>query len=255
VPAVVAPAGERRNNAAMPSQLASIVAGALAVVTTGALAACNEGQQGANGRIEFTPLDCGNLLLGCSFDRSLALWADVDVQIAGIDGFSSAGLDLASADPSVLVVQPIADEAGRPTWGLHGAGEGVARLAAIDAGGNEVDFTEIAVRAAERLTLTRVLGEAIGPTIEGGAQTWTVNAEQPVSFQARMLVDESAELIGRMEYTVTVPVGSRLLDAEIAGSDRANGYLYVEPAAGSYPFSFELAAAPAVKVDAVIKAQ
>ena len=233
----------------MRTSIASLIAG------LAALTACNEGRTGVNDLVLFTPLNCGNLLLGCTFDRSLALWADTDVQIEGLDGFSTAGLTLASRDPSVLTVETIPDQAGRPTWGMHGAGEGVAVLAALDARGVEVDSTEIAVRAAERLTLTRVLGDAVGPTIEGGAETWTVNAGQPVSLQARMLVDASAELIGRIGYTVTVPAGSRLLDAEIGGSDRDAGYLYVSPPAGSYPFSFELAVDPTVKVDAVLKAQ
>jgi hypothetical protein len=227
----------------------------LIVGSLAALAACNEGRTGANNLVEFTPLNCGNALLGCSFDSSLALWADTDVQIAGIDGFSTAGIDLASADPSVLTVVKIADVAGRPTWKLHGAGEGVARLAAVDTGGSEADFTEVAVRKASRLTMEKVLGEAVGPTLEGGAETFTVNAEQEVSLQARMVVDASAELIGRLEYTVVVPVGSRLLDAEISGSDRPAGYLYVRPPAGIYPFTFELAVDPTVKVDAVLKAQ
>lgn len=225
------------------------------IIGLAALAACNEGRTGANNNVEFTPLNCGNALLGCSFDQSLALWGDTDVQIAGIDGFPTAGLDLASRDPSVLVVTKVADVAGRPTWTLHGAGEGVATLAAIDSGGGEADFTEIAVRKAQRLTLEKILGDAVGPTLEGNSQTWTVNAEQEVSLQARMIVDASAELIGRIDYTVTVPVGSRLLDAEIQGSDRPAGYLYVRPPAGVYPFSFELAADPNVKVDAVLKAQ
>ena len=225
------------------------------VFAVAALAACNEAQPGANNNVAFTPLNCGNLALGCTFDQSLALWADVDVQIEGIDGFATAGLDLASSDPTVLVVQKVADQGGRPTWSLHGAGEGVATLAALDRTGLEADFTEIPVRAATHLSLTRILGDAVGPTLEGGVQTWTVNAGQPVSLQARMLVDESAELIGRAAYTVTLPQGSRLLDSEVGGSAREQGYLYVSPPAGTYPFSFELAAAPTVKVDAIIKAQ
>ncbi len=233
----------------MRIQLASVILGSLA------LAACNEGRTGANNVIEFTPLNCGNLLLGCNFDSSLGLWAETDVQIAGIDGFPTAGIDLASRDPAVLAVTKVADQAGRPTWSLHGAGPGVTTLSAIDASGAEVDFTEIAVRKADRLALTRVLGDAVGPTIENGAEVWTVNAEQPVSFQARMIVDQSAELIGRIDYTVTVTQGSRLLDSEIGGSDRPKGYLYVSPPAGVYPFSFELGVDPTVKVEAVIKAQ
>jgi hypothetical protein len=239
----------------MIARLSSLLlAGLLGGLVAASLAACNEGREGANGRVEFTPLNCGNALLGCSFDRSLALWADADVQIAGIDGFSTAGLDLRSDDPGVLAVQKLPDQGGRPTWGLHGAGEGVARLQAFDGSGT-VDFTEIAVRPAARLTLEKVLGNAVGPTIEGGAEVFTVNAGEPVSLQARMVVDASAELIGRIAYTVTLPQGSLLLDSELAGSDREQGYLYVEPPAGVYPFSFELAVAPTVKVEAVLEAQ
>ena len=138
---------------------------------------------------------------------------------------------------------------------LHGAGEGVATLAVIDGNGAEVDFTEVAVRKAARLGLTNVLGDAVGPTLDGATERWTVNAGQPVSLQARMIVDRSAELIGRIGYTVTLPAGSRLLDTELSGSDRAQGYLYVQPPAGTYPFSFELAVDPTIKVEAVLTAQ
>lgn len=220
-----------------------------------ALAACNQGRTGANDLIEFTPLECGNLLLGCDFDQSLALWADTYVQIAGVDDYPTAGLDLASRDPAVLVVSRVADVGGRPTWNLHGAGAGVAQLAAVDTGGAEIDFTEVAVRQAARLSLVRVLGDAVGPTVNGTTEEWTVNAGQPVSLQARMIVDQSAVLMGRIGYTVTVPAGSRLLDSELGGSDRDKGYLYVQPPAGSYPFSFELAVDPTIKVDALLKAQ
>ena len=222
-----------------------------------ALAGCNESRPGANNLVAFTPLNCGisSPVAGCSFDNSLALWGEVDVQITGIDTFSVEGLDLRSGDPSILTVERTEPFGGQPTWKIHGNGEGVADLIAVD-GATDVDFTEVPVRAAQRLTLVKVLGEAVGPTDEAGAQSWTVNAEAPVSFQARMLVDQSAELIGRMAYTFTLPPGSRLLDSEVLpGSHRDQGYLYVEPPAGVYPFSVELAVAPTVKVDAVIKAQ
>ncbi|HVV85458.1 MAG TPA: hypothetical protein VHE35_20505 [Kofleriaceae bacterium] len=230
------------------------LAGTIGLAALAALAACNEGRSGANSKVQFTPLNCGNLLLGCSFDKSLGLWADTDVQIQGIDGYPTAGLDLRSGDTSVLTVSRVEDQANVPTWKINGAGEGVAELGAYD-GSDEVDFIEVGVRAAERLELQHVLGNAVGPTVEDGVETYTVNAEQPVSLQARMIVDESALLIGRTSYTVTVPAGSRLLDSELDGSDREQGYLYVSPPAGVYPFSFELAVAPQVKIDAVLKAE
>ncbi len=236
----------------MRTNLASTTVCSLAML---ALAACNESRPGANNLIDFTPLECGNLLLGCTFDKSLALWANTDVQIAGIDGYPTAGLTLVSRDPSVLTVNAIPDVGGRPTWDLHAAGEGVATLAAVDADDNEIDFTEVAVRQAQRLSLVRVLGNAVGPTQVGAVQEWTVTAEQPVSFQARMIVDESAELIGRIGYTTTFPEGSRLLASEIGGSDREKGYLYVSPPAGVHTFSFELAVAPDVKIEAALRAQ
>jgi hypothetical protein len=235
--------------------VASLRTAALAGGLLAALVASNQGESGVNDRVTFTPLDCGNPLLGCSFDHGLGLWADAHVQIEGQDGFSTAGLDLHSGDDGVLLVQKIADEGGRPTWSLHGAGEGTARLSAVDGDGNEADALDVAVRPATRLTLAKVLGNAVGPTIESGVETWTVSANQPVSLQARMLAADATELMGRIEYSIVVPVGSRILDSELAGSDATQGYLYVQPPAGVYPFSFELAVAPAVKVDAAIKAQ
>lgn len=224
---------------------------ALAAAT---VAGCNEGQSGANDLVSFTPRNCGNELLGCSFDKRLALWADTDVQIEGIDGFSTAGIDLASADPALLTVTKVPDVGGRPTWSLHAAGVGLARLSAVDSNGDEVDYTGVEIRQAQSLTLTKVLGEAVGPSFEGGAETWTVNAGQPVSFQARMVAD-GQEMIGRIGYTLTVPSGSPLPTAELNGSAPAQGYLYVMPPAGNHPFTMALEVAPDVEVDAVLKAQ
>jgi len=220
-----------------------------------AIAACNTPSQGVEGNVLFTPDHCGNALLGCDFADPIATGGLVDVQISGIDGFSTAGLDLAARSPAVLSVTKVANQGGRPTWQLTGVGDGTSDLAAIDGSGREVDSIAITVRTPDHLGLMNLVGDAVGPAPEVGAdEGWTVNADQLVSFQAIPRVG-ALDLMGRLAYDVVVPSGSTLLDSEQSSSDRPTGYLYIQPPAGTYPFTFELTAATTVFVDVVLHAQ
>lgn len=228
--------------------------GTLATLAAAA-AGCNTPSEGAQGQLLFTPINCGNPLLGCDFADGVVEGGLLEVQITGQGGVATAGLDLASTDPTVLAVSPTGDVNGRPTWQLHGAGAGVATLAALDDLGTEIDFVAITVIAPERLGLVNLVGDAVGPTVETGVdEAWTVNAGQLVSFQA---VPRAAgnQLIGRLDHVVVLPQGSTLLDTEQSSSDRPGGYLYVQPPTGDYPFTFEVDGSPDVAVDVMLHAR
>jgi len=227
-----------------------------ALIAGAGLAACNTSQPGETGLVLFTPRDCGNPLLGCDFVRPVATGASLNVQIMGNGGTSTAGFDLESNNPEILAVTKIADVDGRPTWALAGGRAGSVYLAAVDEAGAQVDFIDVTVRRPTRLGLVKVAGEAVGPTNEDGVdQAWTVNADAPVSFQA-LPHDGTTQLMGILDYVLVVPQGSTLLASEQSSSDRATGYLYVQPPAGDYPFTFELAAPDsAVAVDAILHAR
>jgi len=179
----------------------------------------------------------------------------LEVQITGQDGTSTAGLDLASTAPSILSVAKIADQDGRPTWELHGGAAGVATLAALDNAGTEIDFVGITVMAADRLSLVNLVGDAVGPVPETGYdEGWGINAGQLVSFQAVPRAGGN-QPIGRLAYVAVLPQGSTLLDTEQTASDRPSGYLYVQPPAGDYPVTMEVADDPTLAVDAVLHAR
>lgn len=220
--------------------ITGIVSSIAASISLGA-AACNAGSTGDSDRLSFTPAACGNALLGCDFSDGVALWADLSVKLAGLDGTSVDGLNLRSGDPAVLAVTDIADD-GAPTWELHGASAGVATLEAVDGAGVVIDSIDITVKAPQRLGLVELAGDAVGPTAETGVdEAWTAPAGQLVSFQAVPLYDDD-RLIGRLTYMFVIPGSSTLLDTEQSSSDRPAGYLYVQPPAGDYPFTIELAA-------------
>ncbi len=219
-----------------------------------AIAACNAAQQGANDRVLFTPRACGNPLLDCTFDRPVAHGGFLEVQIRGVDGASVTGLDVASSNPGILSVIRAPEVGGVPSWQLHGATVGAVTLRATDAGA-EVDFIDVSVVAPTRLGLVKIAGTAVGPTDEDGVdQAWTVTADQLVSFQV-LPYATNTHLMGRLDYATELPAGSTLLATEQSSSDRTQGYLYVQPPAGDYPFSFALAADSTIAVDAVIHAR
>lgn len=209
-----------------------VLAAALALA-----AGCNQTTEGAEGKIAFTPDDCGRVG-GCDFDDSIGVGGVVDVNIQGIDGFSTAGLDLATSDPSVLTVVAIGDVGGRPTWELTGVGAGVARIYAIDRDDAELDFIEVGVQELSGLTFENFVGDAVGPTVEAGVdEAWTVNANQNVSFYVTPVVGAGVPTMGRYEYVATIDQG--IEDGLLEGADLGSGYLYFNALPDDYLVSFD----------------
>jgi len=202
-------------------------------------AGCNEPKEGAYGNIQFTPDNCSTEdLRGCDFDDSIGVGGQIDVNIAGIDGFSTAGVTLATDDPNVLVVAPIGDVSGRPTWEVTATGEGVGRIIALDADDIQVDFIEVGVQLLSGLTTENFIGDAVGPTADPNYdEVWTVNADTIVSFYVVPLIGDGVPTMGRYQYDTVVDAA---LDPylEEPTSDPAGGYIRFSAPAGQYLVSF-----------------
>jgi hypothetical protein len=230
----------------MKTQLGLLVA-AVAVLGAG----CNESEQGAYDNVLFTPDDCGRVGAGCDFDDGIGSGGKVAVQIQGIDGFSTAGVDLSSGTPDVLVVDRAADIGGAPAWELTGLTPGRARLQAIQDGA-EVDFLTVEVVGLTGLGLSHVLGDAAGGGAEGEFDAvYTITADQPVSFQAEPLGDGRLPTMGRFPYTIAVDDTLAVLD----GSEPDSGYLYFTAPAGDHDVTFSIADEPALTVRALFHAE
>jgi hypothetical protein len=219
------------------------------------LAACNTSTEGANGNVLFTPINCG-VIAGCDFADSIGVYGAIDVQIEGVDGFATAGLDLASDDEGVFTVAPTEDSGGRSTWEIQAHSAGVARLAALTGDGAEVDFVEVSVQDVTHLAMEEFVGDAVGPTDETGFdEAWTVNADEQVSWFIRPRIAGDAPTMGRFSFETILDGGATWLDtAEQEESDRPNGYLFLQLPAGDYPISFELTESVDIYVDAIIHA-
>ncbi len=228
-----------------------IITGALVV----AAAACNTSTEGANGAVRFTPTNCG-IVAGCDFAESIGVFGAIDVQIEGIDGFSTAGLDLASNDEDIFTVASVADVGGRPTWEIVVHDAGVARLTALTGSGGEVDFVEVSTQDVTNLALEEFVGDAVGPTTEQGFdEAWTVTADELVSWYVRPRIAGDVPTMGRFSFETILDGGATwLTGAEQEGSDRPNGYLYLRLPPGDYPISFELTESQDTFVDAIIHA-
>lgn len=214
---------------------------------------CNTSKTGANGNIRFTPDECG-LVSGCNFDDSIGVGGMINVQIAGIDGFSTAGVTLGSDDPAVLSIDPIADVGGKPTWAAVGQSAGVARIVAYDTNQVEVDFVEVGVQELSGLGLDNFVGDAVGPTSDATYdEIWQVNADTNTSFYVQPLIGDGVPTMGKYTYTATID--SALNDGQVAGSDPANGYIYFNVPAGDYPVTFESDYDPSIYIDVLIQAQ
>jgi hypothetical protein len=225
----------------------------LFVLSLLAVAACNTSQSGANNAIAFTPDNCGELG-GCDFADSIGVGGKIDVTISGLNGTPTAGLDLASADTDVFDVAPTEDVGGEPAWEITAYSPGVARLAAIDGDGNEIDFIEVPVQEVTRLTMEPFAGDIVGPTEEDGVdEVFTVNADALVSWSVRPIIAGDVTTMGRYTFANTQAVD--LSQYETESSDPANGYLYVQLPVGEYPITFELADDGEIYVSAVIRAQ
>jgi hypothetical protein len=213
---------------------------------------CNESKTGAYGNISFTPSDCGRVSDGCDFDDSVGVGGMIHIKIAGLEGFSTIGVDLASDDLSVLELSPMGDIGGRPTWTAVGISPGVARVAALK-DGVEVDFVEVGVQAVTALGLDNFVGNAVGPTSDADFdEIWQVNGAENTSFYVLPLVGESAPTMGRYTYTTTLDAG--LAQGLVEGGDLEAGYLYFNVPEGQYTVSFESDYDPNLYLDVLIEA-
>jgi hypothetical protein len=220
-----------------------------------ALAACNQSRAGVNDKILFTPVECGQL--SCDFDDSVGVFGTIALQITGIDGQATAGLDLASRDTSVATVERRDDVGNAPAWDLHAHAAGVVEVAAVDTDGTEIDFVQIGIQDVTRLTMLPVVGDVVGPSTEADYdEAFTVNADEPVSWSIRPVIAGDVTTMGRFSFeTVLDAGGPDLTQFETASSDRPNGYLYVQLPAGDYPVRFEVTEDIDVAVEAIIHAQ
>jgi len=226
----------------------------LAAAATLAAVACNQSRSGVNDLILFTPVECGQV--GCDLDDSVGVYGTISLQITGINGQSSAGLDLASRDPGVATVTRRDDVAGAPAWDLHAVRAGVADIAAVDVDGSEIDFVEVPVQDVVALTMVPFVGDIVGPAAESGYdEAFTVNAGEDVSWYVRPLIAGDVTTMGRFSFETVLDAGAPLItDFEASNSDRPNGYLFVRLVAGDYPVRFELTEDGAIGVEAIIHA-
>jgi hypothetical protein len=218
------------------------------------LAACNQSRAGVNDRIRFIPAECGQIV--CDFDDSVGVYGTISLQISGIDGQPTAGLDLASRDETVATIERRDDITGAPAWDLHAHAPGVVEVAAIDTDATEIDYVQVPVQDVTRLTMLPVVGDIVGPSTEAGyEEAFTVNADEPVSWSVRPLIAGEVTTMGRFSFETVLDAGSTLTEHETASSDRPNGYLYVQLPAGDYPVRFEITEDIDVAVEAIIHAQ
>lgn len=199
---------------------------------------CNTTTPGEQGNVLFTPDECGRLG-GCNFADSIGVGGLVNVQIAGADGFSTAGIELESSDESVLLVTAIADVNGQPTWELFGVGSGTAGLLAVDGDRNAVDSIDVAVVQPTKLTMVNFIGDAVGPLTDSPDfdETWEVNLGQRVVFHTTPVNELDNPIMGRYVYDAAVDPGltADINDTELLGA----GQLDVTPTApGPYEVVF-----------------
>jgi len=200
---------------------------------------CNTSKEGTYGNIRFTPSNCKAIdLAGCDFADSIGVGGAIDVQIAGLDGFSTAGVTLDSDDTSVLTVTAVGDVGGQPTWEVQGTGPGVGRIVAYDTNQEIVDFVEVGVQLLSGLTLENFIGDAVGPADDVTYdEVWTVNADQDVSFYVVPLIGDGVPTMGRYGYDTVV---DSALDPYLdTTSDPAGGYLRFNVPAGQYNVTFD----------------
>lgn len=172
----------------------------LAFLGASLVVGCNVTTEGNEGNVAFTPDDCGRVG-GCNFADGIGIGGVLNVQIGGLAGFSTIGINLESSNPETLEVAPIGDVNGEPTWSLTGLGAGPSRLMAVDPDGIVADYIDIDVVQPDRLTLVPV-GEAVGPTFDNPDydEVWTINNNQQVIFQATPVIGADEPVMGRYEY-------------------------------------------------------
>ena len=218
-----------------------------------AASGCNESTEGTYENISFTPRDCGAWNTGCAFDDSIGVGGLVNVQIAGINGFSTAGVTLGTEDTAVLDVTPIADIGGRPAWQLMGLDAGVARLQAYDTSQEIVDFIEVSVQPVTALVLEDFIGDAVASDPGAYDETWIVQAETDTSFYVVPTIGEGVRTMGRFPYDATLD--AEVLSGLLPSADVGEGYLAFNVPAGDYEVSFETISADPLYLDVLISAQ
>ena len=140
--------------------LATLVALSLA-----GLVGCDISTTGAEGKIAFTPDECGRFG-GCNFADHVGVGGSLFVHVSGLEGFSTVGIDVISGDPAIMQVTPTADIGGQATWEIFGVTPGTASLIAVDADGATVDYIDVQVVVPDRLILQNPIGQAVGPSDE-----------------------------------------------------------------------------------------
>jgi hypothetical protein len=203
-----------------------------------ALAACNTSQSGNNDRVAFTPTNCG--VIGCNFADGIGVFGRISVQISGIDGQPTAGLDLASTDTAVLSVERQADIGGAPAWELTAHAPGVVDLAALDAG-TEIDFITVDILDVVALHMNEFVGDIVEQDDPEYDQWFTVDAGEQVSWLIRPVTADEEQPMGRFDFqTVTYEGAPDVTQYELENSDRPTGHLSVNLEVGDYPVEFRL---------------
>lgn len=218
-----------------------------------AAAACNTSQTGANGNLSFTPTNCG-VIGGCDFADSIGVNGKINVQITGLDGTSTAGLDLASQDESVLLVSPGPDINNAPSWELTAVSPGVADLVALDPGGTQIDFVEVPVQEVTSFHAVPFAGSIVeGTPTTGYDQAFQVNADMLTSWYVVPYITGDVETMGRYDFTYQSGQPD-ITQYETATSDAAHGYFYVQLPAGGYSVTFNQVVDPGLSVAFTIDA-
>lgn len=177
----------------------------LAVLGASLAVGCNITTQGNEGNVAFTPDECGRFG-GCNFANGIGVGGILNVNISGLEGFSTIGINLESSDPEVLQIEPIGDVNGEPTWSLIGLNPGNARLVAVDADLFEADYIDVEVVEPAGLTLMAVAGDAVGPTFDSPDfdEVWRVNRDERVIFHATPFIGVDTPVMGRYEYAAVI---------------------------------------------------
>lgn len=166
---------------------------------------CNVTVEGNEGNVSFTPRDCGRELSGCDLAGGIGVGGVLNIQISGLNGFSTVGINLESADLEVLDVTPTGDVDGEPTWSLNGLNPGTARLMALDSDNVVADYIDVDIVQPDRLTLVPV-GNAVGPTFENPDfdEVWQLNANERIVFHVTPVMGVDAPVMGRYEYAAVL---------------------------------------------------
>lgn len=210
--------------------------GLIAVSAVLFTAACNTSSDGDQGNVSFTPTECGRIG-GCDFEDSIGVGGTLAVQIDGLDGTPTAGLDVISDDPTRVTAMPTGNIAGKPAWLLVGVSAGAARLIAVDRDQSEVDSLTVGVQELTGMVLDDFIGDAVQTTASADVdETWRVVANADTSFYVVPTIGASVPTMGRFTYTATLD--TEVSNGLLTSADVANGYLAFNVPAGTYVVTF-----------------